>query len=134
MAGPLELGELVNHRRQLGLVAGLGAPDDHGCASSADRMVVNFVVVSVDFVVGIGFGDDPAARVRDGGAAVGRQLRAPDGHHPASVAALVAPAHRARVETAVTLDLADQVCGRSRGRSADRRGRMQRKGEIQSSR
>ena len=41
-----------------------------------------------DFVVGIGLGDDAAAGVGIGGAAVGRQLRAADGHHPAPVAAL----------------------------------------------
>ncbi len=85
----------------------------------------------VDFVVGVGFGDDSAARMGEGGAAVGRQLRAPDRHHPASVAALIAPAHRARVETAVALELADQSCGGIGGRTAHRRGRMQRDREIQ---
>ena len=42
----------------------------------------------VDFVVGVGFGDDAATGMRVGRAPVGGQLRAPDRHHPAAVAAL----------------------------------------------
>ena len=61
-----------------------------------------------------------------GGAAVGRQLRAADGHHPAAVAALVAPADRARVEAAVALQLGDQFGRRRGGHPADGGSRMQR--------
>src|SRR4029077_4659602 len=47
-AGPLEPCQLVNHRGQFGLVARLGWADDlgHGCTPRADRIVLNFVVVS----------------------------------------------------------------------------------------
>ena len=49
-----------------------------------------------DFVVGVGFGDDPAAGLCQRAAAVGGQLRAADRHHPAAVAAGVAPARPRR--------------------------------------
>src|SRR6201988_5508920 len=58
-----------------------------------------------DFVVGIGFGDDAATRVRVRGAAIGRQLRAADRHHPPAVTALVAPADGACVEAPIALQL-----------------------------
>lgn len=56
----------------------------------------------VDFVVGVGFGDDASAGVGEGAAPIGGQLRAANRHYPAPVAADVTPAHGAGIETAVS--------------------------------
>ena len=94
-------------------------------------MVLNFVVVSSTSSSGSDSATIPPPACAICGAAVGRQLRAADRHHPAAVAALVAPADRARVEAAVALELADQFAAAAVGHAADGRGRMQCEREIQ---
>jgi hypothetical protein len=72
-----ERGQLVNHGCQFGLIARPGLPDDlgHGGTSRADRIVLNFVVVSATSSSG---SDWRRCRhgVRVGGAASAGQLRA----------------------------------------------------------
>ena len=116
VGGVLEFGELVHHGGQFGLVAGPDAADEFGHVStpSADKIVLNFVVVSATSSSGSDSATMPPPAWAYGGAAVGGQLRAADGHHPAAVATLVAPADRARVEAAVALQFVDQLGRRRR--------------------
>jgi hypothetical protein len=87
VGGVLELGQLADHLDDGGLVTGPGRRiSSLMCHSQPGQDGPELRGGLVEFVTGIGFGDDPAAAVCQRAAAVGGQLRTADRHHPASVA------------------------------------------------